>query len=91
MADTVHDYVNELGVELILPSFLEGCEQLSLQENIRSQQISNERFYVERMIQTLKCYHIFDQVIPVNMLGSVNQLIAIRVVLSNFQDPIIKN
>ena len=57
MADrgfTVHDYVNELGVELILPSFHEGREQLSLQENIRSEQIANKRIHVERMIQRLK-------------------------------------
>ena len=83
--------MNELGVELILPSFLEGREQLSFQENIRSQQRANERIHVERMIQRLKCYHIFDQVLPINMLGSVNQLIAVCAILSNFQDPIIRN
>ena len=44
---TVHDYANEFGVELILPSFLEGREQLSLQENIRSQQITSERIHVK--------------------------------------------
>ena len=92
MADrgfTVKDYTDTLHVKLIIPAFLKGRDQLSEEELILSQQIASERIHVERMIQRLKTYHVFDRVIPINMLGSLNQIIAVCGLLSNFQDPII--
>ena len=88
MADrgfTVEEYLTPLGVKLIIPSFLKGTSQLNEQEIVKSQQIANERIHVERMIQRRKCYHIFNRVIPLNMIGSV------CAILSNFQEPILKN
>ena len=41
------------------------------------------------MIKCFKCYHIFDRVLPTNMLGSLNQIVSACVVLSNFQEPIL--
>ena len=41
------------------------------------------------MIQHLKCYHVFDRVMPINMLGSLNQISACAVP-SHFQKPILK-
>lgn len=86
----IADYVHPLGVELIIPSFLKGREQFTESEVVRSQQIAAERIHVERMIQRLKCFHIFDRVIPVNMLGSLNQIISVCAMLTNFQEPILK-
>ena len=73
----IDDYLKPLGVWLIMPSFLQGREQFTGDEVVRSQQIASERIHVERMIQRLKCFHIFDRVIPVNMLGSLNQIISV--------------
>lgn len=87
----LREYVTPLGVELIIPDFLKGRDQLSIEEAISSQQIANERIHVERMIQRLKCYHIFDRIIPLNMLGSLNQIVTVCALLSNFQEPIMKN
>nr|XP_012562439.1 uncharacterized protein LOC105847414 [Hydra vulgaris] len=87
---TIAEYLRPLGVNLVLPSFLKGREQFTIEETVLSQQIANERIHVERMIQRLKCYHIFDYVIPMNMMGSLNQIISVAALLSNFQDPIIK-
>ena len=92
MADrgfTVKDYTDTLNVKHIIPAFLCGRDQLSEEELITSQQIASERIHVERMIQRLKTYHIFDKVIPLNMMGSLNQIVAVCGLLSNFQDPII--
>ncbi|XP_057296171.1 uncharacterized protein LOC130625115 [Hydractinia symbiolongicarpus] len=86
----IEDYVKPLGVELIMPSFLKGREQFSESEVVKSQQIASERIHVERMIQRLKCFRIFDRVIPVNMLNSLNQIISVCGILTNFQDPILK-
>ena len=92
MADrgfTIKEHLAEMGVDLVIPSFLRGRTQLSELEVVHTQQIANERIHVERMIQRLKCWHIFDRVIPVNMMGSLNQIITVCALLCNFQDPII--
>lgn len=94
MADrgfTIAEYLKPMNVELIIPSFLQGREQFTELELVKSQQIARERIHVERMIQRLKCYHIFDRVMPLNMAGSLNQIITVAALLSNFQDPILKD
>ena len=94
MADrrfTVERYLTPIRVKLIITSFLKGKSQFNEKEIVRSQQIANERIHVERMIQRLKCYHIFHRVIPLNMIGSLNQIISVCAILSNFQEPILKN
>ena len=93
MADrgfTIEEYLSPLGVKLVIPSFLKGREQFTEEEVIKSQQIINKGIHVERMIQQLKCFHIFDGVIPLHMIGSLNQIITVCALLFNFQEPIIK-
>lgn len=68
----IQENTNTLNIELVIPSFLKGRSQLSAEEVIDTQQIASERIHVERMIQRLKCYHIFDRVIPITMMGSLN-------------------
>ena len=92
MADcgfTVQDLFEPLGVNVILPAFLHGREQLTEEENILSQQIAAERIHVERMIERFKNFHIFDSPIPVSLFGSINQIVTICAILANFQQPII--
>ena len=86
----IEDYLKPLGVGLEIPDFLKGRDQFTIKETVKSQQIANERIHVERMIQRLKCYHIFDRVLPINMLGPLNQIISVCALLSNFQEPILK-
>ena len=85
----IKDYLKPLGVGLEILNFLKGRDQFTIKETVKSQQIENERIHVERMIQHLKCY-IFDRVFPINMLGSLNQIISVCALLSNFQEPILK-
>ena len=86
----IAEYLSPLNVKLLIPSFLKGCDQLSENEVVLSQQIARERIHVERMIQRLKCYHIFDGLIPLSMMGSLNQIITVCGLLANFQKPICK-
>ena len=60
-------------------------------EVIHTQQIASERIHVERTIQRLKCYHIFDRPIPLSMVGTLNQIITVSAMLANFDDSIIKD
>ena len=57
----IEDYLKPLGVGLVISNFLKGRDQ----KTVKSQQTANERIHVERMIQRLKCYHIFDRVLPI--------------------------
>ena len=79
-----------LGIGLEILNFLKEHDQFTIKETVKSQQIANERRYAERMIQRLKYYHIFDKVVPNNMLGSLNQITYVCVLLSNFQEPKLK-
>ena len=85
MADrgfTVKDYTDNLSIiKLVIPAFLKGRDQLSEEEVIQTQQIASERIHVERMIQRLKTYHIF---IPMSMMSSLNQIVTVCALLSNF-------
>ena len=44
---TIEDYLSQLEVKLVIPSFLKGREQFT-------EEIANERIHVKRMIQQLK-------------------------------------
>ena len=61
---TIEDYLSSLVVELVILFFLKKREQFTREKVIKSQQIANECIRVEWMIQQLKCFHIFDRVIP---------------------------
>ncbi|XP_057292565.1 uncharacterized protein LOC130621279 [Hydractinia symbiolongicarpus] len=80
MADrgfTIAECLKPMNVELIMSSLLQGREQFTELELVKGQQIARERIHVERMIQRLKCYHIFDRVIPFDMAGSLKQIITV--------------
>ena len=86
MADrgfTIQEYTGVLKIELIIPAFLHGRDQLSGSEIIKTQQIANERIHVERMIQRLKCFRIFERVLPLTIVGSINQIITVCALLCN--------
>ena len=77
---TIEDCLSTLGVKLVISSFLNGREQFCRRTVIK----------YERMTQRLKCFHIFDRLIPLQMIGLLNQIITAWTLLSNFQEPIIK-
>ena len=71
-------------------NFLKGCEQFAIKETVKNQQLENERIHVVRITQRFKCYHMFDRIVPVNMLESFNQIKSVCALLSNFQKPTLK-
>ena len=86
---TIQDLFDHLGVKINIPEFLDGKVQFDFQQVVCTQQIANLRIHIERAIQRIKTFHILDRDIPVTLYGSINQIITVICMLTNFQDPII--
>ena len=92
MADrgfTIEENLKELNVTLNIPAFLEGRDQLSVEEVVESQSIAAVRIHVERFITRVKKFRIIKQEIPLTLHGSVNQIWTVACLLCNFLDPLI--
>ena len=84
----IKDYLKPLGVGLEIPNFLKGRDRFMIKETVKSQQIANGRMSKE-------WYNIWNVFILtgyllINMLRPLNQIISVCVLLSNFQEPILK-
>ncbi|KAH7977674.1 hypothetical protein HPB49_003161 [Dermacentor silvarum] len=81
----IDDLVEEIGVELKIPPFLRR-DQFTIEQ---TQETAALRIHVERRIQRIKCFHLFDRPIPISLAPMANQMWTICAILSNFQSPII--
>lgn len=91
MADkgfTIEDIL-PLGVSLNIPPFLGMSDQMSAEDVIATQEIASLRIHVERAINKVKNFLIFDGVIPLSQFGVINQMWCVCAMLCNMQDPII--
>lgn len=91
MADkgfTIEDIL-PLGVSLNIPPFLGMYDQMSAEDVIATQEIASLRIHVERAINKVKNFQIFDGVIPLSLFGVVNQMWSVCAMLCNMQDPLI--
>ena len=92
MADrgfTIEDLLKPLGVKLNIPAFLRGKDQFEQAETIETQQIAAERIHVERAINKVKKFCIFNSPIPLSMHGSINQIWTVCCLLTNSFNPVI--
>jgi hypothetical protein len=91
MADkgfTIEDLL-PLGVTLNLPPFLGSSAQMPESDVLKTQQIASLRIHIERAINKVKNFHIWDRVVPLNLMGVVNQMWAVCAFLCNAQENII--
>jgi len=91
MADRGFDIQEDLallGVGLNIPPFLKGKLQLSESELVETRRIASIRIHVERAMERIKNFHIFDRTLPSSMSTLANQIFFICAVLSNFQPPL---
>lgn len=63
-----------LGVSLNIPPFLGQDSQMSKEDVIATQQIASVRIHIERAINLIKNYHIWDGDVPLNLIGLANQM-----------------
>ena len=85
----IGDMVREKGIGLNLPPFLHCSSQFSAQQIQETKQIAKLRIHVERAIRRIKEFHIFDSPIPLNLMGTINQIYTVICLLVNFQGPLI--
>jgi hypothetical protein len=91
MADRGFDISDDLalrGISLNIPPFLRGKSQLSNGELIQTRRIASLRIHVERSMERLKNYHIFDGVLPLSLMDVTDQMFFVCAVLTNFHPPL---
>ena len=88
MADrgfTVKDMLERIGVELNIPPFMEGREQLPAKEIQEGRNIASLRIHVERAIGRIKTYTILKQTLPLSLARISNQVVCVCAYLTNFK------
>ena len=81
----IQDLLENVGACLIIPPFLGNKVKFSKDEVCKTQQIARLRIHVERAIRRCKEYHIFDNVLPLSVAGTVNQMWSVCCLLTNFK------
>lgn len=84
----INDLLSPINVALVIPPFLSHRGQFTREEVTATQKIARLRIHVERAIGRIKRYHIFNGVIPLTLLGTINQLWCVCAMLTNFQGPL---
>ena len=79
------------GVQLVIPDFKgQGRSQLTETEGKNSEKIAEARIHVERAMQRIKLYHIFDREFKLSMTHLAEQIFTVCAYLVNFQTPFLK-
>ncbi|XP_063077454.1 uncharacterized protein LOC134467525 [Engraulis encrasicolus] len=84
----IKEMLSKLNVSLVTPPFLGPSGTFNADEVTETQTVARLRIHVERAIRRIKEFHIFDGVIPMTLVGSVNQMWAVSAMLTNFQGPL---
>ena len=91
MADRGFDILEDLapiGVKLNIPPFLRGKKQLDPKELVETRRIASLRIHVERCMERIKNYHIFDGVMPLSLMDVSDQIFFVCAILTNFHGPL---
>ena len=92
MADrgfTICDQLNEVGVELNIPPFLDGQKQLTSSKVQEGRSIASLRIHIERAIGRIKNFSILKSPLPLSMARIANQIVTVCALLVNFQPALI--
>ena len=76
------------GVKLNIPPFLRGRKQLDPSELVETRRIASLRIHVERAMEWLKNFHIFDKPLLPCFRDTANQVFYICAVFTNFNPPL---
>ena len=88
MADrgfTITEMLKDIGVDLNIPPFMEGREQLPAKEVQQGRHIASVRIHVERAIGRIKTFSILKHTLPISLARISNQIVCVCAFLSNFK------
>lgn len=91
MADTgftIQDLL-PVGMSLNIQPFLGSYVQMPAEDVVKTQEIASLRIHVERAINKVKNFHIWDSIVPLSLFDIVNQMWTVCAHLCNVQDPIV--
>ena len=91
MADRGFDIEDDLllrGVQLNIPPFMRGKAQFSENELVVTRRIASLRIHVEREMERIKNFHIFDRSLPVQLTDIADRILFVCCILTNFQPPL---
>ena len=85
----IQDMLTPLGVRLNVPPLLKSDSQMASDDVILTKKIAQLRVHVERAIGRVKNYHILQNVLPAAMWDTINQVIYVCCMLTNFSPPLV--
>ena len=83
------DELASVGAVLVTPKFLKDKSQFSTKETEHNKTIASLRVHVERLMERIKNWHIFDRKIPISMAPVASDILIVVAALSNFLPPLI--
>lgn len=86
---TIRDMLHELGIELNIPPFMDGCMQLPASEIQERRSIASLRIQVERTIGRIKTFEVCKGTIPLSLSRLCNQIICACAFLCNFKPALV--
>ena len=86
----IQDELAAKQAHLVIPPLLKKKPQFSEEELNSTRSIANLRIHVERCMERIKNYHIFDRAFPISMAESASDIFVIICALVNFLPPLVK-
>ena len=86
---TINEMLQAIEVQLNIPPFMEGRQQLSADEVQQGRSIESCRIHVERAIGRIKSFNILKNTLPISMARLANQIVSVCVcacISVQFQD-----
>ena len=90
MADSgfnIQDDMIPLGVRVNIPPFLKGKTQLEA-ELVETRRIASLRIHIERAMERIKHYHIFDRTLSSSLTDLAEETFFVCAVMCNFLPPL---
>ncbi len=79
---------NDMGISLIIPPFASSAQQMCAADVIATKKIAQFRINVERAMARIKKFKILSNIVPMSILGSINQIWTVSYILANLQAPL---
>ena len=85
----IQDLLAPIGVRLNVPPLLQSKSQMPTDDVVVTKKIAQLRVHVERAIGRVKEFRILQTVLPSSMWDSINEIIHVCCMLTNFSPPLV--